>query len=423
MTKENPNIIVVIADSLRADHIGLYGYNRNTTPNLDRLVKNGIVFENCYANSFWSVPSHASMFSGKLPSEHQMVESKNPWFDEKNKLADIDGYTTYLESSNPFLTKVFGFTSGFDHAEYNDKYWRVGDSIEKKISQAKPEQYSNKIDKYFKTLKNILSEGPVTAAKISLFIGQRRLNDRIGWETNRASDIFDKIFRKDLEAPFLMVTNVMDIHDPYKTPLAFSRKYSNLKTMLNNRLAKVSEEELSAEELQKSIDLYDDCIRYTDREIGKFVEKMEEKYPKTIFVITSDHGELFQDNDLDFEERKRGHKSSCSEAILKVPLIVYGKNIEHERRGECISLLELPALIQSILADKKFDPNGFAISENVSKKDGRISKRITDGENTLISLEGDKHYYGDNEKAEKLEENLETRSREFKGREIQNIDV
>ncbi|TVT94423.1 sulfatase-like hydrolase/transferase [Haloferax volcanii] len=69
-----PNIVLLLLDTARADHFGFNGYERNTTPNIDEITEQSIVYENSYSNSIWSLPAYASIFTGELPSEHLAID-------------------------------------------------------------------------------------------------------------------------------------------------------------------------------------------------------------------------------------------------------------------------------------------------------------------------------------------------------------
>jgi len=122
-----PNILWVVWDTVRADYLGLHGYNKPTTPFLDKWSQEARVFENCVSVASTTFPTHASMFTGLMPSEHQRNNTENYLGDEFTTIAELlqsSGYQTYLYSANPHISRGRNFTQGFDAAEHpwDDKY-------------------------------------------------------------------------------------------------------------------------------------------------------------------------------------------------------------------------------------------------------------------------------------------------------------
>ena len=114
------NVLLIVLDTLRADHLSSYGNQRRTTPNIDRLAEHGILFENTFANSSWTLPSHASLLTGRLPFEH-----KADWWDPLDRtyptLAEVvarRGYRTAAFAANTsYVTPEWGLARGFSHFE------------------------------------------------------------------------------------------------------------------------------------------------------------------------------------------------------------------------------------------------------------------------------------------------------------------
>jgi glucan phosphoethanolaminetransferase (alkaline phosphatase superfamily) len=104
-TIENPNIILITLDTVRPDHLSLYGYEDKTSPNLDSLAENSVVFENAYSPTSWTLPAHASLFTGKFPSNHNAVKRHQFLDDEHQTLAELlieNGYSTAGFVGSPF---------------------------------------------------------------------------------------------------------------------------------------------------------------------------------------------------------------------------------------------------------------------------------------------------------------------------------
>ena len=117
---ENPpvNVVFISIDSLRADHVSAYGYRRKTTPTLDRLARQGSLFENVVAESSWTLPTHVTMLTGLATSTHGVEQFTGARFDaESQTLAEIlsgEGYRTLGVFSGPYLYLAFGLSRGFE---------------------------------------------------------------------------------------------------------------------------------------------------------------------------------------------------------------------------------------------------------------------------------------------------------------------
>ncbi len=113
-----PNVILITLDTLRADHVSSYGYGRATTPNLDRAAQGGVLFENAFSNSSWTLPPHASLFTGRLPHEHK-ADWTEPLNDKYQTLAELlsqRGYLTAGFSANTsYVAPEWGLARGFTH--------------------------------------------------------------------------------------------------------------------------------------------------------------------------------------------------------------------------------------------------------------------------------------------------------------------
>jgi len=123
-----PNILWIVMDAARADHLSCYGYHRNTTPNIDRIASEGILFENAISAAPWTLPSHASMFTGMFSSKHG-TDAEHKWLeDDFQTIAEVlrsHGYMTFEYSNNPMLGRGNNMSQGFDTAEITS-WGRVG---------------------------------------------------------------------------------------------------------------------------------------------------------------------------------------------------------------------------------------------------------------------------------------------------------
>jgi arylsulfatase A-like enzyme len=277
LPRERPPVLLITLDTTRADRLGCYGYARATSPSLDRLSADSVLYSRAIATSSWTLPSHASMFTGKFTSSHgarydaegplRLGDAiSGPWNQyrarglspEERTLAAIlkeAGYATGAVVGGPWMKKVFGLAAGFDH--YDDE--RIGDVNGRLASE-------------------------ITPAALTWVESQR-------------------------SQPFFLFLNYFDPHGPYAPPEPFASAF-----LPTGRRA-VGEETPGPEEIQAS---YDAEILYMDHHLGKLLERFKalDLYDSTLIVATADHGELLG------EHGRMGHGESLSEPELHVPFLV-----------------------------------------------------------------------------------------------------
>ncbi len=272
-----PPIILVVVDTLRADHLGAYGYPRDTTPFLDALASRGVLFEQAIAPAPWTLPSAMSILTGRLPSSHRVendgmrLPAGIPTLASALKEAD---YTTSAVVSHIYMSGLFGFDRGFDRFE------DFG-----------------------------LGKG---------YRFEAGLEPRAGEVTDRALEEI----RAAKGRPFFLLVHYFDPHWDYDAPPPFKTRfadpYEGTVTGSYQNFSKyiLPGADLAPEDLRHLVDLYDGEIAYTDSEVGRLLEGIEEAADGAVVVITSDHGEEFKEHGF------LGHGRSLYDEVVKVPLIV-----------------------------------------------------------------------------------------------------
>ena len=121
-TNRPPNVVVISLDTVRADHLSVYGYHRPTTPNLNRLAADGVVFEQAFTQTPWTVPSHMSVFTSLYPSVHSITHL-TPQSDMSTMIPELLRDAGYLTAAfvAPVLSEEYGFAKGFDHYVRTDR--------------------------------------------------------------------------------------------------------------------------------------------------------------------------------------------------------------------------------------------------------------------------------------------------------------
>ncbi len=296
---EKPNIIVVLSDTLRADHLGCQGYGVQTSPAIDHFSEQAVVFEQCYSQSPWTKPSIGSIYTGLLPSVHQAaitswdikhIDAKNVQvlrgqFTTLAENLKAVGYHTALFLSNPHVQKQFGFAGGFDEYQY------------------------------------VLSWNP-----------QKHMDAVLDWLDEKAE-----------QQPFFVFIHIVDPHGPYTPPEGTFRALFGTtpqaaldalpeedKALLHlfksfyNRQSKDKAvkrpplQQLTPEGLAFLKRLYDGEIAFVDLQFARLVHFLKRRrlFDRTAVVLTSDHGESFN-------EHGYFHHGNCLfDEELHVPLII-----------------------------------------------------------------------------------------------------
>jgi arylsulfatase A-like enzyme len=290
-----PNIVLVVLDTVRADHLSGYGYNRPTSPNIDRLGRGGTLFETAIAPSSWTLPSHASMLTGTYPHIHhverpdQELASGFPTLPWALRQA---GYRTAAFSANTFFfSRSTGLGQGFIH--FGDFFLSVSDALAQ----------VNFVWRFDKLL--------IRAGVAQNFVGRQRAA-----RINRAAlNWIDGSHR-----PFFLALNYLDAHDPYVPPQPWRHRFSKRPDpggRLNigqNILPK-----LTSSQIHDEMNAYDGGIAYEDNQLGRFFEELDRRglLANTLLVVTSDHGEAFGEHGL------VGHANALYFPLVHVPLIFH----------------------------------------------------------------------------------------------------
>lgn len=320
---EAPNVLLIILDTVRATNLSLYGYGHRTTPNLERLAERGVTFESVVSTSPWTLPSHASMFTGRYPHELS-ADWLTPLDDAAPTLSEhftAHGYRTAGFVGNLiYATWETGLNRGF--ARYEDYPVSVGMAIN-----------SSWLGRWLvqRTRRLLGLDG---------FLVQRTAGDINGafLDWLDANGVRDDVSPR----PFFAFLNYMDAHAPYTPPDSLAGRFGP--TRSGRALADLSvRRDWSAEELAVERAAYDGEIAYADQEIGAIVAALDERglLDETLIIIASDHGELFGEHGL------VDHGNSLYRELIDVPLVIVspGRVPEDIRIGEAISMRDLAATI------------------------------------------------------------------------------
>ncbi|MFO0960684.1 MAG: sulfatase [Isosphaeraceae bacterium] len=357
---ESPSLIWIVLDTTRADRLGLYGYERDTTPHLTRWAARGITFDDARSPATWTLPSHVTMFTGLWPSEHgarvnRRYSGRQPTIAEF--LGDR-GYTTGgFVANTGMCNSIYGVGRGFDtYVEFPLSHEIRLDLI----------LYNSDLGREF--LHRLKKLG-LPGTPPDIYPGQRNSGEITGWADAWLKRTDERAAEGD--RPFFLFLNFMDAHSPYICSHEESRAYSGDRPALDrrqanptyawNRLRKAEEApeadkpSLMAgyEEARRLIsDLYDDCIREMDSELGRFLDDLDVsgKLANTWVVITADHGEAFG------EHGTFGHGVNMHSEITHIPLVVIPPAGDRDqakflgtRVSATVSTRDLPATLMSVM--------------------------------------------------------------------------
>lgn len=309
-----PDVLFISIDSLRADHVGAYGYGRPTTPTIDSLAASGALFENAFSTTSWTLPSHTAMLTGLVDRAHGVTAPKRtlgPGIPTLAKAFAEAGYRTVGLYSGPFLHPQFGLSRGFD--EYIDctSYQLAAKPSGKdiKLHNASHADITN---------PNILRNFSAAVENIG-------------------------------EEPVFYFVHMWDVHydlippPPFDT--MFDPHYEGTYSGHNFRHDPKFKTGMPEEDRQHVLALYDGEIRYTDATIEKLLGALKAvgRLENTIVVITSDHGEEF------LEHGGKGHKQSVYQEVIRVPLIVsWPGKIGNEKVATPVSIVDIAPTLLSL---------------------------------------------------------------------------
>lgn len=349
---EKRNVVLVTYDSLRADHCGYMGYERDTTPNLDAMAEEGIAVRNAIAPASRTNPSMAAILTGEPMVVRDRVanpENSRHHLERHGTIAEelsARGYATGAFNPNAYASRYYGFDRGFDRFE---------------DFMFSSDQYQTLFDRH-------LSDSSIYSTLRNLRNFVRREEAFRTWDSY--IDGIEAWVRGQTEPFFLWVFS-LDTHFPHLTPRRH-REWSSLfdqyyYNWLCNKLIDSFDIELSARQYQKIVDIYDDSIRFGDVLLGELQERLGAFDP--VYVVHSDHGEAFG------ERGTYGHfYPALYEENIHVPLVVSGV----DRSADVTKptpLTDLPDVIhQASDGAVTYDGRAWATATDY---DGRFERNLT----------------------------------------------
>lgn len=317
---EQPDVLLISIDCLRPDHMGVYGYARDTTPHLDAFARDAVVFENAVSTSSWTLPSHMSMLTGLAPSFHGATRTEvlRPSLPYLPELLAEAGYETHAVVSSAYLSPTFGFERGF-HT--------------------------------FTVLHRPKASQTVARARAIL-------------ERAKGANLF-------------LFLHVIDPHWDYAPPPPFSDRFGPSPPNARELLQKVIDRRppSGAHEVEALVRLYDAEIAYVDHELGPFLDEVVSlrRDRQSFVIVTSDHGEAFYEHDY------WQHSDTLYEEMIRVPLLIRWPD---GRRGERVttpvSLVDLAPTVLSALGLPAHSPQGMDLARIVAEEESSHRRTVSE---------------------------------------------
>ncbi|OFW62814.1 MAG: hypothetical protein A2Z35_04490 [Actinobacteria bacterium RBG_19FT_COMBO_36_27] len=322
-------VIVILCDTLRAKSLPHHGNERNTLPQLARIIEEDfIVYKRAYAPSPWTIPSHLSLFTGLYPS--QVMENRKSFRLNHNfiTLADLfkdSGYKTSALIANGLLSDRFGYNKGFDRFL---QLW-LPEPGEKEILL--DSGGSNHFKKLFKLVQLIIREdNKETILKVirqSVYRRFRKISKDATDSTNRAMNLLKQHILDNSAKRLFCFVNLMQTHEKYNPPPLTRNKFIRHTSKYEDYYKKLSEpstahhyavEPFSQQFLEYLKLRYEEEILYLDIVISDFIQflKKHALYDESTIIITSDHGEQFGENG------RFAHEFSVYEPVIRIPLYI-----------------------------------------------------------------------------------------------------
>jgi len=334
-----PNIILLSIDCLRQDHLGCYGYKRDTTPNIDKIAKEGTIFNQAITGGTFTIPSLSAILASRIFKYNALDQISSMVEMSKDPLFEFVVFPKLLKSKN-YKTAFFGpyITSSLQSFKRNFDFFSKCPIYSSKNSLLTITNILSNHSGRFKKIKKILSK--ILANRIISNIFKKLLalcnngNEKADILTNKAI----KWFNRNKKDPFFVWLHYFDAHIPYTLSQPFN------KIFINDGIYKTGD-------IDYYISQYDGAIRFIDEQIGRLVGYLQKEglYENTLFIITADHGICLGENNLYFT-----NDTLPLDVTIRVPLIMkYNQLFESKMIDQQVQTIDIGATILDILSINK----------------------------------------------------------------------
>ena len=334
-----PNVVLIVLDTQRVDRLGCYGYPKRTSPRLDAFAEDALVFDNAISAAIWTLPSHASIFTGLFPSEHGATYAHR-WLDEDfTTMAEVlaaEGYETVAFSNNYWVSSITNVTQGFDRVlRPASIHYSRGNSIS---------EFADKV--------------LYPAGLVGKWVGVWTAEDTGAKYTNQL--VTRWLDTRDPSRPFFLFVNYMEPHDPYRPHLPHRELFVSARDIgtsyrttwgMPQEFSLLGRDVYTERELDLLNEVYDGETRLTDDYVGELLERLAGRvaFDDTLIIITSDHGENLGDHHL------QGHAHCVYDTVAHVPLIVrYPRRLAPGRNAELVQTTDLLPTVMDVVRGEPF---------------------------------------------------------------------
>ena len=351
MPEKKPNVFLIVLDATRVDHLSCYGYHRSTSPNIDKLAKEGVKYTSAISSAPWTLPSFASLFTGMYRSNHD-VDRSNPFLNYKGPtIAELfrdNGYKTVCVSNNSWISEYTKFNRGFQNFLKVWQYFQINEDV---LGERAVEKHNHRPIDVLKSLfrGNIIKNSFNTI--YGLYFYKRRDFGAI-----KVNQLFKSWLNSmdSKKSPIFACLHFLEPHPPFKPPKEFAKKF--ISTKEDQKIAsKINqdffgyisgEKKINDEELRILADLYDAEINYFDYRVGELIRllKKHDLYENSIIIIAADHGTNLGEHGL------LDHQYCLYDTLIRIPLIIKFPYGEHKgiNDDQIQNIDILPSLIDSV---------------------------------------------------------------------------
>jgi len=387
MREKRPNILLLVLDTLRADRLSCYGYGRRTTPHLDAFAEGGTLYERAISPAQWTIPAHASLFTGEYPTTHMTTQIYDKHGEDQLALADLlrrAGYATVGFCNNPLLGVVEnGLDRGFE------EFYNYGGTLPNRpaVAQARPRRVGRMLQHVYRLLRRALMPMQDVFARNRLLLRialhpwvvpllQRYVNFK-GNTIQSVRDVMGYLrtrMRQGEARPVFAFMNLMETHLPYAPRPRFVRRFAPY--LGQDRRAREFMRGYNLEHYRWMIplreplsdwqdrvlnDMYDAEVAYEDALLRRLYAWLDEPEIRedTLVIVTSDHGEGLNHHHF------VGHSLVAYDDLVRVPLIV-----RYPRRYPAGKRVSIPVSTRRVFHSVLEAAGVYPVSNSMGDVDG-----------------------------------------------------
>jgi arylsulfatase A-like enzyme len=312
----SPNVLLIVLDTVRADRLSLYGYERSTTPTLEQLARRGIRFDEARATAPWTLPSHASMFTGRWPhelGEEWMTPLRGTFPTLAEYLGDHGYATAGFVANTGYCSQETGLARGFTH--YEDYL----------LEDLDPLRTSGLVEHFTSAISGIIRTVDISSLRpLNRFVNEWLDPKRKHAALVRRAFLGWVSQRRETGRPFFAFLNFFDAHQQYLLPPGARHRFVTYPvttqefTVVYELWPFLDKMKLPPRYIGLARDAYDDCLGYLDEQLGLLFDALQRHgvLDRTLVVVTSDHGEGLGEHNL-FD-----HGESLYRTEIRVPLVI-----------------------------------------------------------------------------------------------------